>query len=138
MNMVDFFGPKHKIAKKQWDEQNKKTLLAIDLLVVIIILCSAGALYMTNKTVAKQPGTTIVEANPYTCENLGLECHPQAKQIFNEFKRAEITYGILIGAYWILRKFYYGDLWLVAMIILITILALGSFMDFTNDLGFYA
>ncbi len=119
-------------------KKNRKTLIILDTLFVLIILFNLGALLITNALVVKaEPTLELMEVNPIAAEQYGLEFHPEAKTEFIGFVFYMYIWSFLSISYIIFRRYIYKDKHLSILIGFIVLYGIGIGTDFINDLGYY-
>ena len=122
---------------------HKKTIILLDILMILGVLSNVGALAITNALVVKAtPGGEFVEVNPISAEAYDLKQAPVEVRpgLWIAFGKQLIRYlfmGLTLGVYiWMRHKAYHWRDYLV--------LAVGAstwfvilLMDFAGNLGFY-
>jgi len=124
------------------ENPHKKTLIILDILMIVGVLSNFGALACTNYLVAKtKPEIKFVEVNPVAAKVYNLEQAPKPERfsLLKELGKKLIhifVMGLALGVYiWMRKKAYHPRDYLILSVsvsVWFTIL----FLNFANDFGF--
>ena len=122
---------------------HKKTLILLDILMIIGLMSNVGAMIITNAMVAKaQPDAVFIEVNPVAAKAYNLEQAPkeQRLQLIKNYGGKLIhlfIMGIALGIYiWMRhRANHWRDYLLLCVMVSIWFTIL--IMNFGNDFGYY-
>ena len=127
---------------KVFVEEYKGIIRLLDVAVVLMVIFSFGALFLTNYTITESGYRTgeqviVKEANPTAAELLGYEePTPQLKSKFNGFIIQIIYWSFYLSLYILTRVRLRKEWVLYALIIFVTFYFTAHTADFFNNLGY--
>ena len=134
----------HKITEEKRNMHEELVILEmgmfrlLDILVICCIVFNLGAVVLTNMMAMEaKPDMVVMEVNPYMAEQLDLEPHPEANQLYKSIITQAFFLGIMLFFYVNTRRTILTEAGLRWLITFVFFYLIFFAWDFFNDFGFF-